>query len=883
MGDIKKMLDPRTVAFVGATDREGSVGRATLENLLLSKDRQVFAINPGRTEALGLSCHASVGDIQEHIDLAVIATPAATVPGILDDCARAGTEGAIIISSGFSETGKEGKELEGQLLEIAGRYGIRIVGPNCPGIIIPNNGLYATFLQAHPAPGIVAFISQSGTLGDAILRWGVTSHVGFSFFAALGSMIDVGFADLIDYLQEDYFTRSIMLYMERVTKTRRFMSAARGFARSRPIVVLKPGRFPGSTRAVLAHNGVEPGDDAVYDAAFRRAGLVRAKEVEDLFDTAKVLASKPLPKGPRLVIVTNSGAAGIIANDILMELGGQLAQLSRDTRQALESLLQVPAAQSNPVDIGGDADKDRYIKTVEACLKDQGADGFLLLCAGQTGGGPNDLAVAIGEVTKKTAKPVIVTLMGGGQTQEGKDWLELHNIPVYETPEEAVKAYLHMYHYQRNLELLNETPEELPLGEVRLHHYLKAVLQNAMKGETGRLGMEEALGFLTNYRIPVAKTAFARSADEAARVAERIGYPVVLTAVLSKENQKESLARTADSGADVKDAYHAVEKILKDHARVAPVVMVQEALVLPRHQWAIRSLKDRDFGSIVGFGRVREDQALATHDALAVPPLNQTLAKRLLEEAGIAQAAEGDGGEYSETIVRHLEEFLVRFSNFVVDFPEIREAVLSPLILSGDRVCCLDASITVDKTFIPGDFPYPHLVIVPYPTRYITTWTLDDGTEVILRPIRPEDEPAMGEMLSGISEETLRVRFFVVMEINHKVLTQFCNIDYDREIAFVAEAKTEGKNRIIGGGQLIIEPDYRIGQFAVLVHDDYHGRGLGEKLVDMAIGIAQERGLDEVYGIVLTENEKMLRVSRKLGFKPTILPDGITRVTLKLK
>jgi len=441
-----------------------------------------------------------------------------------------------------------------------------------------------------------------------------------------------------------------------------------------------------------------------------------------------------------------------------------------------------------------------------------------------------------------------------------------------------------MYSYHRNIELLNETPEEIPVSEAKMKHYLKAIVHNAIKENTGLLGIQESFGFLKNYGISQVKTSVVQNVNEALKAAASIGYPIVLKTAKTTGLEKDNIIQNIDSDDGMKRAYtKLIEAFRASHpGSEPPGLIVQKMLDRIDHEWLLQSKKDAEFGSTIFFGKHLKEKGMPVKFAAALPPLNRTLAKCLLEESEIEKIIKEDS-EHSSDCLRRLEEMIVGFSNIIIDFPEIAKMELGPLAIVDDNAYCLNIKITVDTDYTINASRYPHLVIMPYPSRYITTWVMNDGTEVTLRPIRPEDEPLVREMFSGLSEETLRVRFFVAMEINHRMLMQLCNIDYDREIAFVAETREGTKKKIIGGGRLIIEPDFKNGQFAVLIHDNYQGKGLGEKFVDMTIGVAQERGLEEIYGIVLTENEKMLRVCRKMGFKPTTLPDGITRVTLNLK
>ena len=812
MGDLRKMLDPKTVAFIGADDREGSRERSILDNLLSSGARRVWAVNPHKRKVLHLDCLSSISDIDEHIDLAVIVAPDDLLLSVTEECGNKDVEGAIIVSPGPEGSMEERKGFEGRIWEIRKGCGMRVIGPNSNGVILPHIGLNATFLKANPLPGSTAFISQSGTIGNAMLYWGIGSRIGFSMFASLGSMVDVDFPDLIDLLQEDYFTKSIMLYVERIKDAKKFISASRYFARDKPIVVLKPGRYPESTEALIAHTGLKVGNDAVYDAAFRRAGVVRVKETDDFFDTARVLVSRSLPRGPGLAVITNSSGIGIIALDTLAEQKGRLAGFSEAGMEKLDRIMPRFWSRGNPLDLSGDADVERYVQVTDVCLQDDGVDGVLIVYAPTSHSDPGELAKRLVEGALKAAKPVVAVWMGGQYSREGIEVFREANVPVYESPEDAVRAYLYMLRYHRGIELLYETPEEAPENAMMLTSHLRDVLRNAIGEQRDVLTPEESVNFLKDYGI----------------------------SVLTGTGHGDKAAAQG----------HVVD------------------------EWALRSMRDIDFGAAILLismtGRIKGRSGFA----VGLPPLNRVLARHLIEEAEFSTT----GG----SAARRMEEVLINFAKLIGDFPEIAEIEIECVVTDGGEVYARHATIQVDKDYRKGIVQYPHLVIMPYPARYTMPWKIRDGRDVLLRPLRAEDEPLVREMLSSLSEETLRVRFFVVMEITHRMLMHFCNIDYDREIAIVAELKEEGSRRIIGGCRLIVEPDSEKGQFAILIHDEFQKQGLGEKLLDATIGIARDKRLREIYGIVLTENDKMLKLARRMGFRSAMLPDGITRVSLQL-
>ena len=888
MSSIKAMFDPKTIALIGASDKAGAVGRAILENILSPGKRKIFPVNPNQKSILDLKCYPNVTGIPEHVDLAVIAIPAKTVAAIVEDCGRAGVDGITIISAGFKEIGEEGKKLEEEISEIRKKYGLRIIGPNCVGVIRPHIGLNTSFLKVDPVPGNIAFISQSGALGSSILDWAINAHVGFSMFASLGSMIDIDFGDMIDFLGNDSHTRSIMLYMEGVGHAKKFMSAARGFARNKPIFIVKPGRFMESAKATLSHTGAMAGDDQVYEAAFKRAGVIRVTEFGGLFNTAEVLDSNLLPKDRRLAIVTNAGGFGVMATDTLVELGGELAKLLDKSINELNAFLPSFWSKANPIDVLGDADNDRYVKAIKICLNDPNVDGVLVIYTPQAISQPDRLAASVVELAKEARKPIIVALVGGESVYQGREILLSNKIPVFETPEDAVKTYLYMNKYYRNLALLYETPSELPLTESPPKNHLKALIKRIVKDERAVLSEEESKNFLSNYGLPVIEAYLVHGIEGAITIADRIKYPVVIKIVSPDISHKSDVGGVRigiRSEEELKLEYAEMLKTVKEKMPQAVIagVTVQKMIENVDYEIILGAKKDKDFGSIILFGMGGIGAEVFKDISIGLPPLNQILARRLMEETKVYKMLQGYRGK-KPADMKELEQLLVSFSNLIVDFPEIAEMDINPIAITNGKAYGLDARIIIDKESIDHTLPYPHLVITPYPTRYITFWKLSDGTEVTLRPIRPEDEPLEHEMLSTLSQETLRTRFFyIVRDISHEMLIRFCNIDYDREMAMVAEVKDGSRRRIIGIGRLIIEPDFRSGEYAVLVHDDYQGRGLGYKLVDLIIGIAQDKGLEEIYGSVLTENEKMLNMARKLGFQYKMMSGGVTEVRLALK
>ena len=889
MSRMQVMFNPKTIALIGATDKAGAVGRTILENLLRSKERKIFPVNPLKQTVLDVKSYPGIANVPEHVNLAVIATPARSVPAMVEECGQAGVEGIVIISAGFKEIGEEGIKLESEIDRIRKKYAMRVMGPNCLGFVRPPLDFNTTFLRGTPPSGNIAFISQSGALGSAILDWAVSAGIGFSLFASLGSMIDVDFGEMIDFLGDDPATRSILIYMEGVGNARKFMSAAREFARRKPIIILKPGRFAESARAAHSHTGAMAGDDSVYEAAFRRAGAVRVGEIAELFDAAEVLDSKRLPAGSRLAIVTSAGGPGVMATDALIHLGGELAELSPESMKQLDTLLPPYWSKANPVDLLGDATIDRFMKALTICFRDPMVDGVLVIYVPTDSAPSTQLAQAVADSVKNTGKTVIATWMGAEDVEEGRRIFVENSIPTYDTPEEAVRTYVNMCRYKRHLDQLYETPEELPAHKAPLKEHLKELLRMALKEGRTLLNEEESKDFLVTYGIPVAKTTVAQDLSAAASIAEKVGYPVVIKIVspdISHKSDVGGVIMGIDSSVALKEAYEKMMQRVKKSVPEAAVtgVAVEKMITDVDYELILGAKKDKDFGSVILFGMGGTMAEFIKDFSVGLPPLNQTLAKMLIQDTKVHKMLQGFRGKPAADF-EELEEILVNFSNLIVDFPEIAEVDINPLAISNGKASALDARMIIDKNYDATGRPaYSHLIITPYPSRYITPWKLSDGTDVLLRPIRPEDEAAEHEMLSSLSQKTLRTRFFsVIRDISHEWLILFCNIDYDRHMAIVAEMEENGKKSIIGVARLIMNQDLTSGEVAVLVQDKFQGKHLGSKFVQILIGIARERGLEEVRADVLTENQSMLNVFRRFGFATQWVPGGTSDAVLKLK
>lgn len=890
--DLDKIFKPKSVAIVGASDEEGSVGYALVQNLTEHDYKgEVFLVNIRKKEILGRKAYAKLEDIPGEVDLAIIATPAKTVPGIVEDCGKSGIKGVIIVSAGFKEVGQEGRLLEEEIKRLRGKYNLRIIGPNCLGIIRPDVGLNATFLDKYPKSGKISFISQSGALGSAILDWATHENVGFNNFVSIGSMIDVDFGDLIDYFGTDPKTKSILMYIEGIADARQFMSAARHFAKTKPIIVVKSGKFSESAKAAASHTGSLSGEDSVYDAAFKRAGIVRVDEIEDLFNAAEVLGTQPLPKGKRLAIITNAGGPGVMATDSLIINGGELSKLSPKSLSKLDEVLPSFWSKANPIDLLGDAKSDRYKAAVEACLEDDGVDGLLIIYTDQAVTESELIAETVVKTLKEKniqGKTVLTSFIGYEAVEEANRTFNANNIPTYETPEDAIKTYMYMYQYNRNLELLYETPEELSIDSAPPKRPIMNILRQAASENRETLTEDEAKRLLDYYNFPVVKTEVAKSAEEAVNLAKRIGYPVVLKILSPQITHKTDVGGVMldlTSDAQVRESFGLMtEKAKKAYPQAEILgVTVQSMIKQEGYEVIIGGKSDPLFGPVILFGLGGVAVELFKDYAMGLPPLNTTLARNMMAETKVFQLLKGYRNQPGVNL-KLLEEILLLFSQLLIDFPQLKEIDINPLIMTEKEAYILDARVIFDKAKLGKKFePHQHLVISPYPKKYELIWHLKDGREILFRPIKPEDEPLWLEMFQSFSEDSIRYRFFQLLkETPHEVRVRYCNIDYDREIAIVPIIKEEGTPRILGVGRLTIEPDGKTGEIAFIVRDKWQGLGLGAKLVDYVIEIAAEKGVKRIVAIIMRQNHKAINLVEKMGFKVKKQDDDTVIATLQL-
>ncbi len=881
---LRAIFAPKSVAVIGATEKEGAVGRTVLWNLVSNPfGGTVYPINLRQKQVLGIKAYPNVARVPEPIDLAVIVTPAPTVPGVVHECVAAGVKSAIIISAGFKEAGAAGVELERRITEEA-RGKMRLIGPNCLGVMRPVTHLNATFASAMARTGSVGFISQSGALLTAVLDWSFRENVGFSACVSVGSMLDVGWGDLINYLGDDPHTHSIVIYMESIGDARSFISAAREVALTKPIIVIKAGRTAAAAKAAASHTGALAGSDDVLNAAFRRCGVLRVNSISDLFYMAEVLAKQPRPSGPRLSIVTNAGGPGVLATDTLIALGGELAELSPQTVAALDAVLPPHWSHGNPIDILGDADPQRYAQALEIAAKDPNSDGFLVVLTPQAMTDPTETAKRLTAFAVTRGKPVLASWMGGKDVVAGEAILNQANIPTFGYPDTATRIFILMWRYAYNLRGLYETPTPVDAAPGRAR--VEQLIADARKSGRALLTEFESKQVLAAYGIPAVHTRVAVAEDEAVQCAHAIGYPVVLKLYSRTITHKTDVGgvklNLADADA-VRRAYREIESAVKAVHEPPPAggkhflgVTVQPMIKRDGYELIIGSSIDAQFGPVLLFGAGGQLVEVFRDRALALPPLTTTLARRMMEQTTILKALQGVRGR-APIDLPALERLLVQFSQLVVEQRWIKEIDINPLLAApastpgSGGLIALDARIVLHDPGLSEDL-LPKLAIRSYPAQYVSKWISKSGMAVTIRPIRPEDEPLMVKFHTTLSEESVYMRYFHFIQYNQRVaherLTRLCFIDFDREMALIVERQdpTTGERAILAIGRLSKLRMTEEAEFAILVSDAYQGHGFGAELLRRLVQIGRDEKLKRITASILADNAGMQRVSRKIGF-----------------
>jgi acetyltransferase len=886
--NLDRMFAPRSVALVGASAREGSVGRLLLRNLVgAGFEGTISAVNPHAAAFGAVAAYRDIASLPDAPDLAVIATPPKTVPGLITDLVARGSKAAVVITAGFNELGAEGRILQERILDAARPGLMRIAGPNGLGVMVPGVGLNASLSHLTPLKGDIAFVSQSGAIVTAMLDWATARGIGFSHIVSLGGMCDVDFGDMLDYLTSDPGTRSILLYVESITEARKFVSAARQAARLKPVLVIKSGRHIEVAEASSSYTGALAGSDAVYEAAFRRAGILRVNGVKDLFAAVETLSTHPerrLLAGNRLAILTNGGGVGALAMDSVIAEGGRIAALTPETIDRLSEVLPRIWSHANPVDIIGDAQPARYAASMEILLADPGANALLVLNSPMAAVDNVAVAHAVADVAAKSAKPVYTSWLGDQGAQAGRQVFLERKVPTYETPDQAVHAFVLQVHYQRNQRLLMELPEAGPAWPDRDLEGARGIIAKVLADGRAWLNEWEAKNLLSAYGIPVVETHVAKNAEEAASIAAEIGFPVALKILSPDISHKTDVGGVALDLESADAVRVAAGKMLETVAMATHACIegftVQRMVSRPTAFELILGLvDDAIFGPVLLFGQGGTAVEIIRDKAMALPPLNRVLADDLIRRTRISKLLKGYSGRRSadfEAIVGTL----MALGDLAADLPEICELDINPLLADQNGVIALDARVRVRQATSAGTARF---AVRPYPADLEGELIIRDGRTFPMRPIRPEDAPLTDDLLAHTDPEDSRMRFLSPLRrLPRQLAARLTQIDYDREMAFVVFTDADRKELSVVG-RLSETPGRERSEFAILVRSDRQGQGLGYAMMKHLIAYSQARGVGEIYGHVLRENTSMLAMCAELGFVRTMLEGEPTVLEVILK
>lgn len=889
---LEPMFAPRSIAVVGASDRPGSVGQTLIDNLLAGGYAgELYAVNDKRLTVGSMRCYASVGQIGRPVDLVLIAVPAPSVAGVLEDSGRAGARAAVVISAGFAECGSAGAMRQAELLRIARKHRIRMLGPNCVGVLRPSKGVQAFFGRTPARAGRLALVSQSGALCTAILDWADAHELGFSAVVSIGTAADVGFGDMLDYFAIDPETDAILLYVEGVDHARRFMSGLRAAARMKPVIVLKAGRQREAGHAAATHSGALVGDDVVFASALRRAGAVRVTTLDELFAAAGILARGYRTQGDRLAIVSNAGGLGVMAADRVAERGAQLAALADTTRQGLDAALPEHWSHANPVDLIGDAAPDRYAHALDLVLADPGVDAGLVLLSPQAMTDPSEVAKCVIAAAKRTHKPLLACFMGGASVRVARALLDHGGIPQFQSPEAAVDAFAELVCYLRNQRLLREVPGALSDHRAPDIAGAQAVIDVALREGRTLLSLAESKSLLEAFHIPTTRCEQARSADEACAAAERIGLPVVMKIDARAITHKSDVGGVRVGLASLDAVRRAFEDMTARVAAARPDAQIAGVTLEPMHgkhfgrELLAGIARDQVFGPVISFGMGGTLVELIADRSVALPPLNRTIARALIDRTRAGRwLGEFRGMPAADSCA--VENVLWRLSELACELPQVRELDINPLVADEHGAVAIDARVVLDRECTKGAARfYSHVAIEPYPAHLTRTIDVAGEPPLTVRAIRPEDAEVERSFVHDLSFESRYMRFHCgLTELTPLMLVRFTQIDYDREMALVAVREVDGREQIVGVSRYVTEPDGESCEFALVVADAWQGHGVGGSLMRALIARAREKGLRRMYGEVLAENRKMLDLARALGFGVARHPEdsALRRVTLAL-
>ena len=887
---LNKLFEPASVAVFGASDRQGSVGNLVFRNMIESGFKgDVFPINPKHSKIQGYKAYPDLNSIGNPVDLAVITTPAVTVPAIIESCGEHGIRAAVVISAGFREIGPQGLKLEQALVENARRYGLRFIGPNCLGLMRPDSGLNCTFNKGSANPGSIALVSQSGALCTAILDWAAANNIGFSTVISTGISADTDFGDVLDYLVSDPKTRSILLYIEGIHHARSYMSGLRAAARVKPVIVLKVGRHLSGSRAAMSHTGALVGSDDVFESALRRAGVVRGLRVGDLFSAAATLTSAFSVKGERLAIITNGGGPGVMATDRAADLGMSLAELSQDTLKRLDAVLPVTWSQANPVDVIGDATPERYAQAVEICMQDPGVDGLLVILTPQAMTDPAAVASSLVRLDDKNNKPLLACWMGEIQVAEGRRILRDASVPTFNTPEAAVEAFSYLVNYYRNQKLLLETPGPLSPGKVPDVEGARMIIEGVLSEGRKVLSESESKAVLHAFHIPTARASIVRSPNEALVQAESLGFPVALkinSPDITHKSDAGGVRLGISNAQAVRSAYNDMLNSVKKNRPEARIdgVTIEPMLQRPNgRELLVGLVTDPVFGPVITFGAGGTTVEVMGDRAVTLPPLNHRLVQDLIGQTRVCKLL-GAFRHMPMADMKALEQILLRVSEIACELPQVKELDINPLIADEHGAIAVDARMVVDYHSQTAE-RYNHMAIYPYPGHLVTKWQLPNGTDVVIRPIRPEDAGIEQEFIRNLSQQAKYFRFMQsIKELSPQMLARFTQIDYSREMALIAVVYVDGQETEIGVARYITNPDGKSCEFAIVIADNWQRQGIAHRLMQLLIETARSHALKIMEGDVLADNREMLNLVSKFGFRiyPSEEETNIEHVVLHL-
>jgi acetyltransferase len=868
---LNHFFTPKSVAIVGASQRKNSVGYRLLLNMQEAGFKGgLYPVNNKRESLLGLKAYPDLNTVPEELDLVVIATPAPSVPDIMRQCGEKGVSSVIIITAGFGELGAAGERLQQEILDIAHRYGIRIIGPNCLGVVRPSAQLNATFGDGTVKDGNLALLSQSGAICTAILDWAKSQDIGFSTVVSMGGAADIDFGEVLDYLATDSKTTGILMYVEGIRDARRFLSGLKAAARLKPVILIKSGRHDAGCKAAMSHTGAMVGGDNVFDAAIARAGVVRVYSINELFSAARVLANNYVVNNDRLAIITNAGGPGVMSTDRAEDVGIHMAELSPSSIAALDEVLPAHWSHANPVDILGDATSDRYQKALGICLNDENIGGVLVILTPQAMTNPTQVAQCIIDGTKGSKKPVLASWTGGARVQEGRNLFAASEIAHFSTPEVAVDAFSFLANYTQNQILLKQIPSPLLEFATPDVDGARLIIESVLSEGRQVLTTQESKAILAAFHIPVTQTIKITSAKEAMIAAETFGFPVALKVDMAEFSHKSDIGGVRlniNSAQDISRNFVEMESAIKQkYPEITEVGMTIEPMFRSHsgRELMIGVVRDPVFGPAISFGLGGTMVEILQDNAVALPPLNAYMVEQMIIKTKAAKYLEAFR-QLPPANKKALIDTLLNVSTMVSELPEILELDINPLIVDEHGVMAVDARIKVEASHQLT--PYAHMAIHPYPHELIQHYQLANGSNIIIRPIRPEDAVMEKDFVHRLSERSKYFRFMQSLhELTPEMIVRFTQIDYDREMAFVALSENGNMPHELGVGRYMMNPDGHSADFALVVADDCQCRGIGSRIMKILMQTAKSKGISFFESEVLLTNNSMLSLVKKLGF-----------------